>query len=88
MAASTGVASLRRGGVETGGPLWSPAVLPWLWIGALALAVQLLLIKVVAQQTSPTTLIVWVVFASHLAADTLPLAEREVPGHQAWFCSA
>lgn len=66
MAAGPGVSSLRRSGVETGGPLWSPAVLPWLWTGVLALAVQLLLIKLIARETSQSTPIVWVVFVSHL----------------------
>ncbi len=66
MAAGTGAANVRWSGVDVGGPIWSPAVLPWLWTGAFALVLQLLLIKVIAPEISRTTAIVWIVFASHL----------------------
>ena len=52
--------------MEAGGPPWSPAILPWLWTGVLALVVQLFLIKVVGPNLSQSGLIVWAVFSSHL----------------------
>jgi hypothetical protein len=66
MALSAGADQLRRHGMATGGTLVSPAGLPWLWTGVMALGLQLLLVKIVSQEVSETALLVWAIFASHL----------------------
>ena len=65
MTASHGAANLHHS-LDVWGPIWTPAILPWLWIGVLALTLQLLLVKVVGTSALDTTLLIWAVFTSHL----------------------
>lgn len=76
VAAWTGALRARRTGRGAAGDSSPSALLPWLWTGALALSLQLLLIKVIGPDTIRPPFWGWTVFASHLLL--LPFLLRNI----------
>jgi hypothetical protein len=53
-------------GVRAEDSLWSPALLPWLWVGVLALTAQVLLVEIVGRAAPSFPALPGLLFASHL----------------------